>query len=276
MKLGKALVLGFVLAALAGAQIRGGGLRPGGGFGGGISGGGVRHPSIITPGTGAAGHPTVAPVFRGFGTIPPMPLPRPVPPPGGYRPPGNITDPTFGQRLGWTVRGILPGYYGFGYGYDNWGWGRGAYPVIVPVWGGGFSQEPTVIIQQPLQPQPQTPVVIINHAYQPETANPVVRDYSDSSLPEPTLKSYEATSRPFEPATEPKPARRAAKDDEPTLYLVALKDGMIHPVLSFWREGETLHYVSMKRTINRISLSLVDQELSKRLNNERGLEFDVQ
>jgi hypothetical protein len=71
------------------------------------------------------------------------------------------------------------------------------------------------------------------------------------------------------------PTRPAGKDDQPTLYLIAFRDQTVQPVLAYWVEGETLNYVSMKKTINRVSLSLVDRDLSKRLNNERSLEFEL-
>jgi hypothetical protein len=40
-------------------------------------------------------------------------------------------------------------------------------------------------------------------------------------------------------------------------------------------EGGALHYVSVERTLNQVSMDLIDRDLSQRLNDERGVPFKL-
>jgi len=71
------------------------------------------------------------------------------------------------------------------------------------------------------------------------------------------------------------PRRRAASDDQPTIYLIAFKDHSIVPALGYWMEGATLHYVSVEHALNQASIELIDRDLSQRLNDERAVEFKL-
>jgi hypothetical protein len=190
--------------------------------------------------------------------------------PGGLPQTGNVTDTSFGSRLGATVRGVPmqpgPGHYG---GRPPHQQGR---PILVPfpVIAGpayyppyGYSEPQPVYVQAPTAQQQQPPVVIINQNYKPDTVNPQLRDYSNADLPEPTLKVYE---------NKPK---RVIEDDKPTIYLIAMKEGSIMPALAYWVEGDTLNYITRESSHNRISLDRVDREFSAKLNQERGLEFRI-
>ena len=42
-------------------------------------------------------------------------------------------------------------------------------------------------------------------------------------------------------------AQRAAASDQPTIYLIALRDHTIVQALGYWMEGSTLHYVSAEQ-----------------------------
>lgn len=186
--------------------------------------------------------------------------------PGGA--PGNITDTSFGSRLGATVRGGVPPLQQ-GPGRGGRGQGR---PILVPYpiiagpayYPYGYGDPQPVYVQAPQAPQQQQPpVVIINQNYKPDTVNPQFRDYTNAELPEPTLKVYE---------NKPK---RVIEDDKPTIYLIAMKEGSIMPALAFWVEGDTLNYITRESSHNRISLDRVDREFSTKLNQERGLEFRI-
>jgi hypothetical protein len=121
-----------------------------------------------------------------------------------------------------------------------------------------------------MQPPPQAmPQIIINHHYVSEGARPVVRDYTQQSLPESTLRTYEAPARP---AIDP---RTSIDDEKRKLYLVAFKDGTIYPAVAYWTEGNTLNYVTLQGSHNRVTLDLVDRELSERLNTERSIDFNL-
>lgn len=179
------------------------------------------------------------------------------------RPPGNITDTSFGSALGATVRGVPP----YGGGFPNGRGGPGPRTIVVPFpvmgfpgYGYGYQPEPaTVVVQQPApMPQQQPPVVIINQNYKPDTIQPQVRDYTD--LPEPALKVYENR-------------KRRADEDKPTIFLIAMRDGTVMQALAFWVEDDTLNYITRDSVQNRISLDRIDRDTSVTLNQERGLEF---
>jgi hypothetical protein len=184
------------------------------------------------------------------------------------------------QRLGATIAGrpILP--------VDGGRSHRGrtvvvpyAFPVMVGGYGYPYMEpQPQVIVQAPPAPAaPQAPV-IINQYYSADTARPTMREYREGELPESSgsrMREYQAPG--IAPREEPpKPAaRNTAAEDQATIYLIAFKDGNIHPSLSFWVQGDTLHYITMRHTHNQASVDLIDRELSKRLNEERNVEFSL-
>jgi len=53
-------------------------------------------------------------------------------------------------------------------------------------------------------------------------------------------------------------------------YLIAFKDHTIYSAVAYWVEGDTLHYFTTGSTHNQVSLSLVDIDLTERLNREAG------
>lgn len=66
---------------------------------------------------------------------------------------------------------------------------------------------------------------------------------------------------------------QAAEEVRPTIYLLAFKDHRIVQALGYWMEAGTLHYVSIEYGLNQASISLIDRDLSERLNDERGTPF---
>lgn len=59
---------------------------------------------------------------------------------------------------------------------------------------------------------------------------------------------------------------------EPAHYYIALKDHHVYLAVAYWVEGNTLHYFLPGNTHNQVSLSLVDRDLTERLNRESGTE----
>ena len=59
---------------------------------------------------------------------------------------------------------------------------------------------------------------------------------------------------------------------EPAHYYIALKDHHIYLAVAYWLDGNTLHYFLPGNTHNQVSLSLVDRDLTVRLNRESGTE----
>ena len=95
---------------------------------------------------------------------------------------------------------------------------------------------------------------------------------------------YPATGRNFGPPVPLNPANSCASDGQgtsnpvdndgkPTIYLIAFKDHRVVQALGYWVEGTLLHYVSAEYALNHASISLIDSDLSRRLNHERGIEL---
>jgi hypothetical protein len=59
----------------------------------------------------------------------------------------------------------------------------------------------------------------------------------------------------------------------PTLYLIALKEGVIRPALAYWVEGKVLRYVDLDRAVQDVSLNRVDRTRSVELNRQRCVPF---
>jgi hypothetical protein len=66
-----------------------------------------------------------------------------------------------------------------------------------------------------------------------------------------------------------------ANNGKPTIYLIAFKDQRIVKALGYWIEGTVLHYVSVEYALNQASITLIDPDLSQRLNYERGIKFEI-
>ena len=159
--------------------------------------------------------------------------------------------------------------------------GRPLTPIIVPFYGAPYYGQPypngyagpagpdEYGGQAPITAGPGAQGVYLNRDYQPEQINPVLRDYSNAPLPEAVpqrapMQVYDA------PVTLGSP-----RDEEPTIYLVALKDQTVIPALAYWVEGDTLRYVTRQHSMNLISLDLVDRQFSSKLNRERNVEFKL-
>ena len=49
----------------------------------------------------------------------------------------------------------------------------------------------------------------------------------------------------------------------------------IYSAVAYWVDGDTLHYFTTGNTHNQASLSLIDRELTERLNRELGIDFKL-
>jgi len=127
---------------------------------------------------------------------------------------------------------VYGGYGGYGYGnyYDN------PYPADAAQ-GAPGPQQPNVIVIYPQAPQP------------------VVVDRSAAFAAQPPVEqSYQ----------EPAAAVEASH------FLIAFKDHTIYSAIAYWVDGDTLHYFTSGSTHNQVSLSLIDRDLTERLNRESG------
>lgn len=183
-------------------------------------------------------------------------------------PPANrftITDPTFASRLGTTVSGLTDGR-----GYRRFRHAPGTFAYGYPVYVGGFGdygygypqdQQPNITI---VNPPPQMPQVVINQNFVPDRVTPMIREYGDDSSG--AVHAYEAPGR----NTADNPA-----DEGTNFYLIAFKDHSIYSAYAYWVDGDTLHYVTAQRVHNQASLSLVDRELTEKLNQGRNLQVKL-
>ena len=111
------------------------------------------------------------------------------------------------------------------------------------------------------EPAPAPPTVIINQNFQTDSVRPQFRDYSNAQLPQPGA------------AAAPAPAPGTLADDQPTIFLIAMQDHSIRPVIAYWVQGDTMHYVSLEGVLDQVSLAQVDRDFSKQLNAERNVPF---
>jgi len=115
-------------------------------------------------------------------------------------------------------------------------------------------------------------------------AAPADQAYTDSSEAAPAEAGADEPPRPqYATAAEP-PAHSVILNfedsdetatPEPTHYYIALKDHHIYLAVAYWVEGDTLHYFLPGNTHNQVSLSLVDRDLMRRLNQESGTEVQL-
>lgn len=147
-------------------------------------------------------------------------------------------------------------------------YGSGGYTVVHnpppgtydPIFGVYNPADPAGYYQQAPQP---SPTVVINQDFQTDTVRPQFRDYSNSNLP--------PTGPSAPPPSPPAAAAGGPQSPETPMLLIAMQDHTIFPVRAYWVEGDTLKYVTINGAVNQASLSLVDRELSHRLNDERGV-----
>ena len=133
--------------------------------------------------------------------------------------------------------GYWPYWGGFGY-WDPWYWDYPYYSY--PYYGGGYDpyyyySPSTTIVYPPSQP------------VQPaRPARPEIREYRDE----------------YGQARE-------------VTYLIAFKDGVIRAAISYWADGNTLHYVTRDRQEHTVPLEEVDRGFSERLNRDQRVPFKL-
>ena len=139
-----------------------------------------------------------------------------------------------------------------------------AFPAYI---GGGYDnsyvpqetapQQPNVTVIYPPQ-QPATSVMI---QLGPDGEYTTVTQRQPASI-------YQAP-RQRDTAEEAEPAA------DSTRYLLAFKDHTIYSAVAYWADGDTLHYFTTGNIHNQASISLLDRELTERLNRELGIDFKL-
>jgi len=127
-------------------------------------------------------------------------------------------------------------------------------------------------------------MVLVPYAYPVygyAAAPPPDQSYADSYAPPPADAGNTGWAGPQYTAAPEPPVHslvlnmedtEANPPAEPAHYYIALKDHHVYLAVAYWVEGNTLHYFLPGNTHNQVSLSLVDRDLTKRLNRESGTE----
>jgi hypothetical protein len=135
------------------------------------------------------------------------------------------------------------------------GYGYGDGPIGPPP--GPDTQEPPAAFEQGVGPQPPPPTVIINQYF----GSPVPAGAPPAEL---VPEMPDVGSAPM-----------ARSDSKPTLYLIAMKDETIVAATGYWVQGEKLTYLTPQGNEKTVALSLIDKDLSERLNDERHVDFHM-
>ncbi len=125
------------------------------------------------------------------------------------------------------------------------------YPVFI---GGGYYASPSDYgYANP------APIAVVNQDFQTDSVNPSIIDFSNVPQAAPVSDTDE----------------NGLRDDQPTIFLIALTDHTVVAAIAYWVDGDTLNWVSRDANVNHMSLSLVDRAFSKQLNDERHVEFKL-
>jgi hypothetical protein len=223
--------------------------------------------SVVFPGGTSSTSPSItrnfgSAVFPGGSSVPVV---RGGAPPIAVLPPAGFTSPVVGSLGG-------------GQGYRRTT-GRNtrtqpyvyAYPVYVGgAYGGGAYDNGYAPQDQPPAPPAQPNVTVV---YPPsQHASPVMIQAG------PDGEYYSSGQR--QGAVVYDAPRTAAAEDQPepaetSRYLIAFKDHTIYSAVAYWADGDTLHYFTTGSTHNQVSMSLIDRELTERLNREMGTDFKL-
>ncbi len=144
--------------------------------------------------------------------------------------------------------------------------GGTAVPFSYPVYVGGYGdpaydQPPG---QAPVQP-PQNITVI----YPPQAAPVITSPYG-----QPIVQAAQPPDRDPINVYQPQAQNNDDQADKDH-YLIAFKDHTVYSVVAYWVSGDTLHYFTPGNVHNQVSLSLIDRDLTTRLNRESGTDVQL-
>ena len=182
---------------------------------------------------------------------------------------GRMAVPTVTGQVAHPFGAAQPALPGYGYGAGGRPFGHrpsstgavGVIPYIVPVpaYVGDSYQQAAPPVEDPsgmVDPQPVPPAVIAG-------APPYNR-------PPPTTEGPPPNAGP--PIGPERGCTQPAQED-PVQFFIALKDGWVHVAVAYWVLQGTLHYLTPEGSHNRVSLEIVDREMSARLNDGGRVPF---
>lgn len=97
--------------------------------------------------------------------------------------------------------------------------------------------------------------------------------YAPPSYPE-TAESKTITN-PFVDQDGDAPAPMQSDDAISKHYLLAFKDHTVYAAVAYFLQGDTIHYFTAGNIHNQASISLIDRDLTARLNKESGQQVDL-
>ena len=168
--------------------------------------------------------------------------------------------------MSWAVDAGVSGANGTRGVYRN-NTGGYAYHVAVPVYVGGYGGYgygggyDTMAPQAPMYQQQQQPNVIV--VYPPAPAY--------SAYPAYTYQQPAQSNIVDVPADQ----TQAQDQDQATHYLLAFNDHSIYSSVAYWVEVDTLHYFTSGNNHSQVPVSMVDRDLTKKLNEGSGLEVKL-
>ena len=130
-----------------------------------------------------------------------------------------------------------------------------------PVYVGGYSDNAYPAEPAPQQ-QPQPNITVVEPS-QPAPA--MIERFGSDDAQDPTTPVASADD-------DLQPMEEQVSIAEPSHYLIAFKDHSVYSAVAYWVDGDTLHYFTSGNTHNQASVSLVDRDLTERLNKESGVE----
>ena len=141
---------------------------------------------------------------------------------------------------------------------------RGSPVIGYPVYIGGYYDTPYIGGSAPADAQAAQPAVMMAPQAEPTPVPVIINNF------------YPGASTDRQNAPAPLQVQGAdVPADQPATYLIAYKDHTIYAAVAYWVEGDTLHYFTAGNTQNQVSLSLVDRDLTARLNKEAGLDVKL-
>jgi hypothetical protein len=99
--------------------------------------------------------------------------------------------------------------------------------------------------------------------------------YPISSYLYPYAYAYGLPSYPYPYAYDYSSPSSAPVDREAEYYLIAFYDQTIQAAVSFWVEGDAIHWISREQEHRQAPLSSLDRQFSEELNRNRGVEFKL-
>ena len=222
--------------------------------------------SVVFPGGTSATTPGAT---RNFGSV--------VFPGGAALPPVRGGSPVIGSLPGVGFTNPVPTQTRGGQNFRGTPSGRNtrnqtfvyAYPVYVSgTYDGNYNSN---YAPQEAPPQQQQQPQNVTVVYPPQHASPVMIQAGSQG-------EYYTTGGPRQGYESPGGAPREqeqAQDSDTNRFLIAFKDHTIYSAVAYWADGETLHYFTTGNTHNQVSVSLIDRELTERLNKELGMDFKL-